>query len=199
MAGAQLAQSRTNFQISSGIAKPKDAVTLGVFQGLQRALEAARKRLQLGGSPVRADGDLGPKTISVLRAVAQKAAAIPGIGPRLLTLGTAKIDVVAANAAEIAQMLASVGAVGADFTPKPAARPPDATPVPGKAEPLAPPESPRAEGGIHWAWWVGGVGLLGLAGYLAWRFFGGDKTAFAGGDGYDAYDYEEAAGDFIDV
>lgn len=196
MAGAQLAQAiALNFEMKTPtLAVPKDTATLGIFQGLQRAINAANTRIGTGAEPIRADGDIGSKTLTAAQAAASRAGASSQLAQFVLSVGQ-----LAANAVRAAEVFSAIGRVPTDFTPSPAARPPSATPVPAKAEPLAPPEKPRAVGGIHWGWWVGGLALLGLAGFFTWRHFSKGKTAFAGGDGYDSYDYEEAAGDFIDV
>jgi len=199
----QTAVFGTAFKIVNGVASPVDEKSLGHFQGLQRALEAARQKFAPSAAPVRADGDIGSTTLNTLRAVVSAAAIQKtGVGSTLLAMGTAPLGSVASNAKQIAGLLAAVASVSVDFTPKPAARPPTAVPIsPGQVQPLAPPSSPEAAegGGIHWAWWVGGVALLGLAGFLGFKFFGGPSEAFAGGENYEEYDYEEAAGDFIDV
>ncbi len=189
------------FVVVGGIAKARQGefATLGVFQGLQRALEAARRKLNVNAPAIRADGDIGSTTLTTLRAVALAAQATSfRSGPELLSLANLPIAGVATNASRLANLLAQLGQVGVDFAPNVAAQPPQVPTVPGQVQPLAPPSKPKSEGGVHWGFWVGGVALLGLAGFLGYRFFGRPGT-FAGGDGYDDYDYEEAAGDFIDV
>jgi hypothetical protein len=196
MAGAQLAQAGSlNFEMRGpSLAVPKDSATLGIFQGLQRAINAANVRLGTGAESIRADGDIGSRTLTAAKAAASKA------GPTsVLAQFVLSVSHLATNAQTAAQAFAQIGGVATNFTPSPAARPPTAEALPTKAEPLAPPETPQAAGGVHWAWWVGGIALLGIAGFLTWRHFSKRKTAFAGGDNYAEYDYEEAAGDFIDV
>lgn len=56
-----------DFVLSSGIAKPKDLVTLGQHQGLQRAINAGLRKL--GKNTISEDGDIGPGTVAAAAAV----------------------------------------------------------------------------------------------------------------------------------
>ena len=197
-AAATFSQARGSFTCSAGTCVGETPETIGIFAGLQRALNVLAA---VAGAPdlqVGVDGKIGNKTLIA----SQKA----------LTLFFPKQPIpqdamtLAQQAKTTAEMFAARANTKPNFTApsgaaiQPATPPSPTGPLP---EPL-PPEGPAVPGirtGLHWGWWVGGAVLLAGAGYLGYRMFSG-KPVFGGADDdYEDVDhgYGEAGKDFIDV
>jgi hypothetical protein len=92
-----------DFVMTSGVAKPKDLVTLGVFQGLQRAANAGLK--VLGLKTIKVDGSIGGGTVAAVKAVG-----FPFSG----------VDALARSAATVANGIATKFGVTVNLTADPA-------------------------------------------------------------------------------
>jgi hypothetical protein len=187
----QLGQS--SFTIRRGIAVPNDDATLGSFQGLQRALNAASLKFSAGSGteppiPLNVDGEIGPGTLARTKDLAAKI----NSGPLLAT--AVNVGQLAQRARDAAFALTKFSGVPPDFTAQRAVRPPPAVGPDGLPAPSPALAVDDDKKGIHPIWWiVGGVAILG-AGYLGWRVMRG-RPALGGAD----FGYEDAADSFIDV
>lgn len=181
------------------VCSPNFLSVLGVFQGLQRAINAYLTATDTANLVIKVDGEVGPNTFNrgviVLTDMERRGVAIGAKPPN--------VEALAAQAQQYATLIAGAAGAQADFTPVPA---------PGKALPPAPGEVPQPippspdearammiekKGLGGWWWVIGGVAALaaGGIGYAIYRAASGGGMAGALEDGGD----DESFHNYIDV
>ncbi len=196
-AAATISQARGSYTCSGGLCKGDSDKIIGIFAGLQRAINVVLS--MHGQGSIVVDGRIGDET--------QK-----GAGLVLTILGeqfSPALEWIASNAEQLAKRFAAYSKTSTNFSmPSVTRQRPPQTDVAVTQnelpEPMSKEGEPQIDGkkGLHWGWWAGGALLLAGAGYLGYRMFSG-KGTFAGaiGDGDEEIDhgYGEAGEDFIDV
>jgi hypothetical protein len=156
--------------IENGMAIPQFLEVLGVFQGLQRAVNSFVKAKNLDqASAIDVDGRIGPQTLAAVRgaAVVLRAKSPP-----------TTVDALAESAEKWGRVISEAAGVAYDPTPAAASGLPTRSASPSTA--ITTPRSPR-----RWLWWSLAIGAVAGIGILAWVMYRKNqgKPAFAFGDG----------------
>lgn len=143
------------------VAVPDDLAQLGVFQGLQRAVNQYRQTFGLSTQGVAVDGEIGNLTRAAYNEAASHARQLSD--PSISVYGTN--NSLAMDAETAARTLAAAGGFTADFTPDPR----KATPrYKGPREDVLTPQSPPIGGGrSKLGLALAGGALIGLIWYAA--------------------------------